>query len=154
MPAHLLPVPHRRQQGATDCLVACASMVLEYLGISIPYARLLELLETTPYGTPGRHLLSLQSLGLEVSYSSASLDEVKAHMRRGLPCIVLVRTSELPYWDFGTDHALVVVGYGEDHVLVNDPYFEEAPQRIPTGDLVLAWLEFDYRCGVIRRGGQ
>jgi hypothetical protein len=30
------------------------------------------------------------------------------------PVIVFVRTGELPYWTYSTDHALVVVGYDEN----------------------------------------
>ena len=153
MPKHSLPVPHHRQQGVADCLATCARMVLEYLGVSITYSRILQLLGTTPYGTPGRHRLALQSLGVDVSYGSASLEEVRAHIRQGRPCIALVRTSEIPYWTFSTDHAVVVIGYDETHLLVNDPHFEQAPQRIPADDFVLAWLEFDYRCSVIQRRG-
>lgn len=53
---------------------------------------------------------------------------------------------ELPYWSSSTDHALVVVGYDEAHIFVNDPDRPEAevPISIPRGDFELAWLERDY----------
>jgi len=126
-------------------------MLLDYCGVPVPYDRLLKLLNIGPHGTPGRYLLELRSLGVNVDYGPASLAELEEYLEHGQPCLVLLRTSELPYWSFATDHAVVVVGLDEEHVFVNDPYFEQAPQQVPIGDFVLAWLEFDYRCGVIRR---
>jgi hypothetical protein len=32
---------------------------------------------------------------------------------------------------------------------VNDPYFDQAPQRVPREEFILAWLEKDYRCAII-----
>lgn len=125
-------------------------MLLDYCGVRVAYDRLLDLLAVGPHGTPGRYLLELRRLGLSVTYGPASLAEVEEHLEQGQPCIALVRTRELPYWSIATDHAVVVIGLDKEHVFVNDPYFEDAPQRVPIGDFVLAWLEFDYRCGVIR----
>jgi predicted double-glycine peptidase len=68
---------------------------------------------------------------------------------QGQPVIVFVRTSELPYWDYGTDHALVVVGCDDDNIYVNDPNFAEAPISVPRGDFELAWLERDYYYALI-----
>ena len=151
MPKHLLPVPHHKQRERAACLAACAAMVLNYLGLSVAYERLLKLLRVKPYGTSGRNLLHLGELGLQVTYSQASWEQLTQHIRNGRPCIALVRTSELPHWSFATDHAVVVVGFDDETVYVNDPYFDEFPQRVPIGDFMLAWLEFDYRYAVISR---
>lgn len=35
-----LPVPHRKQLQQSDCLAACAAMVLAYLGEPVDYQRL------------------------------------------------------------------------------------------------------------------
>jgi uncharacterized protein YvpB len=55
------------------------------------------------------------------------------------------------YWTYATDHAVLVVGYDEQAVYINDPAFEQAPQRVSRADFELAWLEFDYRYAVIWR---
>jgi uncharacterized protein YvpB len=44
---------------------------------------------------------------------------------------------------------VLVVGFDEHAVYINDPAFEQAPQRVPRADFELAWLEFDYRYAVI-----
>jgi uncharacterized protein YvpB len=72
-----------------------------------------------------------------------------AHLLHGEPCIVFLRTGELPYWQEDTGHAVVLVGMDEDVVYLNDPAFAQAPQRVSRGDFLLAWLEFDYDYAVI-----
>lgn len=70
-------------------------------------------------------------------------------MATGVPPIVFVWTSNLPYWSVNTPHAVVVVGIDAENVLVNDPAFNSAPQSIAAGDFLLAWAEFDYRYATI-----
>ena len=150
MPRSLLSVPHLQQRERADCLAACAAMVLAHLGVEIVYSRLLKLLRVGPYGAPGRNLLHLADLGVCVTYGPSSFAELTGRLEEGLPSIVLVRTSELPYWSYATDHAVVVVGFDQKSVYLNDPHFEQSPQCVPTGDFMLAWLEFDYRAAVIK----
>jgi uncharacterized protein YvpB len=61
----------------------------------------------------------------------------------------LVRTADLPYWDYGTDHALVVVGFDEQNIYVNDPAFDNHPIPISVIEFELAWMAFDYRYSLI-----
>jgi len=126
-------------------------MVLDHLGVSADYDRLLRLLGVQPYGAPGSRLNNLADLGVYVRYARGTLDELLDYLARGQPCIVLVRTDQLPYWTCATDHAVLVVGFDEQAVYVNDPAFEQAPQCVPRADFELAWLEFDYRYAVIWR---
>ena len=149
MPNTLLPVPHHLQRSDGDCLAACAAMVLDYLDVSVSYDRLLTLLGVQPYGTPGSRLNNLTDLGVRVHYAQSSLDEILNHLEHGQPCIALVRTDQLPYWTYATDHTVVVIGYDEQEVYINDPFFEQAPQHVSRADFELAWLEFDFRCAVI-----
>lgn len=74
---------------------------------------------------------------------------LQALLSQGLPLIVFVRTGELPYWSYQTDHAVVVVGYDEDHVYANDPDRSDAPIAVPVGDFELAWLERDYAYALV-----
>lgn len=66
----LLSVSHQQQKQQSDCLAACASMVLEYLHIHVGYARLLLLLRVGSIGTAFGNLVGLTTLG--VSYSSST----------------------------------------------------------------------------------
>jgi len=147
----LLPVPHRLQRSAGDCLAACATMMLDYLDVPVSYDHLLKLLDVQSYGTPASRLNKLTDLGVRVRYTQGSLDELLDELARGRPCMALVRTSQLPYWTYATDHAVVVVGYDEQGVYINDPAFEQAPQFASRSEFELAWLEFDYRYAVIWR---
>ena len=151
MPSILLSIPHHPQRDDGDCLAACAAMVLDHLSVSADYDRLLRLLGVKPYGTPGSRLNNLADLGVHVRYARGTLDELFDYLARGQPCIVLVRTDQLPYWTYATDHAVLVVGFDEQAVYVNDPAFEQSPQRVSHADFELAWLEFDYRYAVIWR---
>ena len=151
MPNTLLNIPHHPQRSDGDCLAACAAMVLEHLGVSVGYDRLLRLLDVKPYGTPGSRLKNLGDLGVNVRYALGTLQELLEYLVDEKPCIVLVRTGQLPYWTYATDHAIVVVGFDGEAVYVNDPAFEQAPQRVPQADFELAWMEFDYRYVVILR---
>ncbi|MFN8487621.1 MAG: cysteine peptidase family C39 domain-containing protein [Caldilineaceae bacterium] len=149
MPKVLLSVPHIRQRKEADCLAACAAMGLAYVGVKTDYERLLKLLKVTPYGTAGQNLTYLASNQIQVSYREGNMDELKILLQPDCPCITLVRTSDLPYWSYATDHAVVVVGYDEGSIYVNDPAFEAHPQAVPLQKFELAWLVFDYRFGVL-----
>ena len=67
-----LPVPHREQIQASDCLAACVAMVLTYAGRPVDYSQLLRVLQIGPLGTPRRNVLHLTRLGLEVTYREAT----------------------------------------------------------------------------------
>ncbi len=151
MPNISLPVPHIPQRSSSDCLAACAAMLLGYLGVSVGYERLLRLLGVRPFGTPGSRLYCLAQLGLNVRYTCGSLDQLFSHLEANLPCIALVRTGQLPYWSYATDHAVVVVGCDDHSVYLNDPAFESAPQRAPHAHFELAWMEFECRYATISR---
>ncbi|MFZ1268909.1 MAG: C39 family peptidase [Anaerolineae bacterium] len=145
----LLPVPHRIQRRQADCLAACAAMVLEYLGRPVDYVRLITVMGIQDFGAPSSNIRRLAKLGLSVSFRQGTQAELRAHLLGGEPCIVFLRTGELPYWAEDTGHAVVLVGMDEDAVYFNDPAFGEAPQCVSRGDFLLAWLDFDYDYAVI-----
>jgi ABC-type bacteriocin/lantibiotic exporter with double-glycine peptidase domain len=150
----LLSVSHRPQSQQSDCLAACAQMVLDYLHIPITYTRLLDILEVDSTGSYFSKLTKLEpelGLTIELAQGSDDLDLILRYLAEGLPLIAYVNTGELTsYWTVATFHALVVVGLDEELVYVNDPYFADAPKAIPHAEFILAWLEQDYRYGVIR----
>ena len=149
VPKILLSVPHLLQRSDGDCLAACVAMVLAYLDRVMDYAALLSLLKIRPHGAPAGNIRRLASLNLNVVYSKTDMVGLEAMLQQGHPVIVFVRTGELPYWTYSTDHALLVVGYDESQLYVNDPYYSEAPIAVPRGDFELAWLEHDYRYALI-----
>ena len=133
MPTNLLPVPHRKQSHAGACLPASVGMVLEFLGRPMSEADLARRLGTKSFGTPALNLRRLQRLGLAVIYESVTLATLRAHLEAGNPCLVFVRTGDLPYWDEDTAHVLVAIGIDDEAIYVNDSAFDVAPQTIPQG---------------------
>lgn len=149
---HLLLVSHRKQRQRTDCLAACVAMVLDYIGRPCPYQRLLRLLDVKSIGAPSSNVLRLAQLGVSVIHEAGSLKELELQIAQGRPCIVFLDTDELPYWSEATFHAVVVVGMDDEPVYVNDPAFDQAPQRITWGDFDLAWIEEGYYYAVASVG--
>lgn len=143
MNAVLLHVPHTSQRRDGECLAACAKMALEYLGLPTPYDRLLKLLKIESFGTFFSNLRELEQLGVTVVYKRGTLDELHDHLSKNQPCIALVETGELPYWERSTPHAVVVVGLDDQFVYLNDPAVDEAPVQVSHGDFGLAWFERD-----------
>jgi ABC-type bacteriocin/lantibiotic exporter with double-glycine peptidase domain len=146
----LLPIPHHKQQQQADCLAACAAMVLAHHNIAVDYAQLLKILKVKSFGAAGQNLKYLASLGVEVIYREGSLEELREYLLAGLPCIVLLNTADLPHWSYSTNHAVVVVGFDDSAIFLNDPAFDQHPISIPAIAFELAWMMFDYRLGVIR----
>ena len=151
MPTSLLSVPHHKQSHIGACLPACAWMVLAYLGYSTSEVELARRLGTQPYGTPAPNLQRLESLGFLVTYESVTLTTLRANLAAGIPCLVFVRTGDLPYWNENTSHVLVAIGMDDETLHVNDPAFDDAPKTIPLDYFLLAWSEFDHRCATIQR---
>jgi ABC-type bacteriocin/lantibiotic exporter with double-glycine peptidase domain len=144
MTSLILPVPHVQQRNRGECLAACAAMVLGYLDIVIAYGRLLKLLRIRPgLGTPAYNIRELEKLGFIVIYQQGTLAELRSYLANGYPCIAMVKTEELPYWNEAIDHAVVVVGLDGNMVYLNDPAFVKAPISVSQGDFGLAWLNRD-----------
>ena len=139
----LLPISHRTQRRQADCLAACAAMVLDYLGLTVAYERLTNLLRIGPGGAPFRNLRFLAQLGVEITIRQGTVDSLTASIRSGQPPLVFVDTSELPYWTKRTNHALVVAGIEPTTLYVHDPAFTDAPLPMPVGEFELAWLALD-----------
>jgi len=126
-------------------------MVLDYLGCSVPYPRLLSLLGARDFGTPAENVLRLAEAGVDIQVTLKHTDvrELLLHLQAGRPVIAFVNTGDLPYWVEAADHALVIVGVDGDVFYVNDPYFDQAPQSVSRPNFELAWLRFDNLCAVI-----
>ncbi|MGB0385764.1 MAG: cysteine peptidase family C39 domain-containing protein [Ardenticatenaceae bacterium] len=141
MKAIMLPVPPFRQLKDGECLAACAGMVLNYLKIPFSYSRLLKLLRVQWFGTAHSNIRYLTRLGVRVIHKQGTLTELHQHLLLNRPCIVFVKTGELPYWNIATPHAVVVVGLDSQYVYLNDPEFDLNPIPVSLGDFDLAWFE-------------
>lgn len=141
-------IGHWRQPREGDCLPACAAMVLTHLGETVNYPKLRQRLGTTEIGTPFSHLDRLRSWRLQVMRGQGDSQTLQRYVNGGTPVIVAVATEFLPYWLTREDideearlveHAVVVVGWEEDWILVHDPDVATARQRVNTDWFLAAW---------------
>lgn len=146
-----LDVPHVRQRQTSDCVAACAAMVLDYMKYSVSYEHVSRVIGVNWFGTPSSFVRKLEKLGITVIYKQGSFEELYEHLLQDRPCITFVKTLDLPYWSEQTDHAVVVMGLDDHHIYVNDPAFPDAPKEITRGDFDLAWLELDEMYAVLKR---
>jgi ABC-type bacteriocin/lantibiotic exporter with double-glycine peptidase domain len=145
----LLSIEHRRQEERTGCLAACAQMALEVIGIRQSQQDLNRMLGMTEAGTPSPRVKRLNRQGVAVVYDTGDEHVLRTAIDRGLPPIVFLLSGDLPYWRVNLRHAVLMVGYSEDEVFLNDPAFADSPKGVSWGDFLLAWSEFDYRYALV-----
>lgn len=124
-------------------------MVMEFAGRAAPYEQIRELLGTRWFGTPAANLFRLEKLNLRVELAELPWPGVREQLEQGRPVIAFVSTGDLPYWRLDTDHAVVVVGFEDERVFVNDPYFDAAPLMVPRTAFELSQLRFNHLCAVV-----
>lgn len=154
--AHILSVPHSRQETEAGCLEACAQMVLRYLGIERSLADLARQMNAIPHvGTVSRNILNLQSSTVQVVYAEGSLELLQRWLSEDVPVIAFVQTVELPYWSgIEARHAVVVVGIDDENVYLLDPARDPEPIPVNVGDFSLAWEDWmEGRYALITRVG-
>jgi ABC-type bacteriocin/lantibiotic exporter with double-glycine peptidase domain len=144
-----LNVPHLRQVELGWCLPACVAMVTAYWQHPLLQADVARWLGTRGVGTPSSRIQRLTQHGLEVIYRTGSLEELATWINQGVPCILFLRTGELPYWQVDTPHAVVLAGLEANSAYLFDPAVETAPIAVPLDDLMLAWSHFDYTYAVL-----
>ena len=150
MPKSFIKLKHLRQREAYSCVPACVRMLLQYYGDGRTEEDLCVLLGCMPYGTSAEGVARVSGLGYEVELRYSTFEELKALIDAGQPVMVFVRTGGLDYWSEDCPHAVVVVGYDEDSVYIDDPYFEDAPQRTRFKTFRVAWWRTRNRLAVIR----
>ena len=143
---------HSRQRRESDCLVACADMVLHYLGLQIGYPRLAKLLRAQPSFTPFSNLRFLETLGLSITLGHGERATFAPYLESGLPVLVSVKTIDWKHWgDEITEHAVVVVGIDESNrvIYLHDPFFPEAPIELSLIAFEIGWEEKERHYAVI-----
>lgn len=151
MPTISLNVSHVLQTADSDCLVACAQMMLDYVGVQKSYDVLTQILGTRWFGTPARNLKNLEGEGVSVTLTELDVDEVQTHLQNGRPVIAFVHTADFPHWAEATNHAVVVSGFDDDTIYLHDPFFTNAPQKVTKDQFALAQLPFDHLCALIQK---
>jgi ABC-type bacteriocin/lantibiotic exporter with double-glycine peptidase domain len=95
-------------------------------------------------------LLARAGFGMSVESGTFDAGPLKQLLDDGYPIIVAVMTGFLPYWTVNHRQSVVVVGYDDESVSLNDPKFAGVPQTVPWGEFLEAWDEFG-RCGAVIR---
>lgn len=149
----ILHVPHFLQEQPVSCVPACLRMALAYLGIERTEIELSAISELERRGTNVFNIELLQGSGIGVTVWVGEMDagQLRQNLEEGIPVIAAVWTDVLPYWTANRPHAVVVVGYDEKSVYLNDPKFANAPQTVSWSDFLTAWEEFGRFGAVIRR---
>lgn len=151
-----LTLTHRVQSEESDCLSACAWMVLHYLGIDIRYRRLTRLLKVGDSGASFHNLTYLNQLkrsnAVSVLIEDGHMDLLAQYIAQGHPVIASVNTVDLPYWNGESEaHAVVVVDLDDATVSLHDPWFEDARKLVERSLFDSAWLRHEYRYAVIQK---
>ena len=68
-----------------------------------------------------------------------------------IPVIAFVDTSPLNYWKLSAAHVLVIVGFDEENIIVNDPFFEKQEIKIPITIFMEAWSVFQNLLIIIKK---
>lgn len=141
------------QQHDSDCLIACCQQVLRSLGIEKSDAWLRNLLVAQSGDvTPFSNVQKLeQALGIVVElHRDGTVADFVSTIESGLPLLEAVDTNDPLYWPYCGDHAVVVIGFDDEHVYVNDPAQSETGLAIGLLEFQLAWSFRDYQYAVIR----
>lgn len=144
-----LPFISQMGEGASlrkkDCGPACEDMLLyAYKGVFFHPDDFYDYMEINiDMGTKGSELIEFAKIfGLEeVEIKNVSLDQLREFVDQQRPSICLINYK--PLSDAGLtqfkgqfDHWLVVVGYVEAHILVNDPYRTDGKTYLPIPDSI------------------
>jgi len=126
-------------------------MVLSYLGDEQTEAELSKWLGTKAYGTPIRNAERLREDGYDVQVRQLTRADLESILEAGTPVIVRVWTTMLDYWHVTTSHVVVVVGYDDRSVFLNDPAFSTIPQQVVWDAFLAAWAEYDETAVIISK---
>ncbi len=150
MPTVLLPVPHFEQSRDGACLPACTRMVLAFWDDERTEIALVTQLKSKPFGTPIFNASRLQEWRYQVEIRELDRADLEGSLRQGQPVIARIWTTMLDYWETDTSHVVVVVGFDEGIVYLNDPAFSSGPQTAVWDEFLAAWAEFDETAVLIK----
>lgn len=147
----MLAVPHHRQRTVYTCGPACLRMVLDYFDQPDTEADIAESVGcNSEDGTPPPNMARfLRKRGFVArSRAGLTLADIKADIKRGLPCIIAYQAWSGPGVDLSTTdehgHYALIVGVGRDRVTLCDPSAKTKRLHIPTQEFLARWHD---RCG-------
>jgi ABC-type bacteriocin/lantibiotic exporter with double-glycine peptidase domain len=145
MPNVYIKKPHYKQEKDFSCIPACLKMILEFFNKPVAESDLRKQLKTKPFGTHIINVVSLKEFyGIEAKIEFWSLEELKTHLNSSrIPCIALVWTEYFAHWKQNCLHSVIVIGYSNEHVIINDPIFDEKEFLVPFDDFINAWQAND-----------
>jgi ABC-type bacteriocin/lantibiotic exporter with double-glycine peptidase domain len=155
MPKGSPTVPHKRQEHPWTCLPACVRMVLSHFGDERDEADVAQQLRCTSSGTLFNEIVSLGEWGYDVRIEQGTLSRLVAVIGEGVPVVVSVHTSHLPYCPLPPwgAHAVVIVGASRTGFTINDPDQPTGGTRISRVAFENAWAMRQRRLATIRPGG-
>ncbi len=151
MPNNWLSVPHFEQSVDGACLPACARMVTAFWGEQFSEATLAFLLNTKRSGTPLFNIKQLENIGYKITVTSLTQKELETYIDQGQPVIARVWTTMLDLDTPSASHVVVVVGYDNEFVYLNDPAFYAHHRPVLWDAFLAAWAEYDEISVIIAR---
>ena len=124
-----------------QCGPASLAGVLNYWGMDIsPEDIGAEIYSKSAKGTLNVDMvLYVERKGLNVTWYHGSIENIKRNIELGYPLIVLV---DYGFWTIQQNHFMVVVGYGDQGVLVNSG--REQLKQISLEDFLEPWRKTKY----------
>jgi ABC-type bacteriocin/lantibiotic exporter with double-glycine peptidase domain len=150
----MIEVPHFRQEKAKTCVPASVRMVLAHFNLKRSEQQVAKALGSTALGTNVMNIELLpKEWGLEVQTGDISVEALKDWLDKEIPVITVIETPALPYRDPNQRrrHTLVVVGYDDESVYVNDALLASAPTPVPWKNFLTAWADFGNFAAVIQK---
>jgi ABC-type bacteriocin/lantibiotic exporter with double-glycine peptidase domain len=157
----MIIVPHFSQEKAKTCLPASIRMVLAYLGIQRSESEIAALMQSSSEGTSVMNVTFISKWGLEVWSGTLTPPTLKTYINQSIPVIVVVNLLSLDssFESLASDengernHTLVVVGYDDSDILVNDALADSSqnPKRIKWSTFLKAWDDFGNFAAVIQK---
>jgi hypothetical protein len=124
-------------------------MVAAYWQQPLLQADVAHWLGTRGVGTPSSRIQRLTKRGFEANCGTGSLAELESWIAQGVPCVLFVRTGELPYWQIDTSHAVVLAGLEANRAYWVGPAVETVLVTVLSGDLMLVWSYSEYTYAVL-----
>ncbi|HDH41571.1 MAG TPA: hypothetical protein ENG12_04115 [Candidatus Altiarchaeales archaeon] len=117
-----LKVPFCKQRKYYNCLPVSLKMALKFFGYKITLSEIEDICGTDITGTDiDRAVDNLRDAGYRIEIKNLTLRELKTHLKGGMPVITIVNTYYFPWIKSFSSHAVVVIGFTENEVVVNDP---------------------------------
>ena len=127
LPCKLIMFPNLRQAHSWDCGATIVESMLQFYGFDVRADEALKALKTDKNGTDiGEIKEFLKKKGLKVWAGTATIDDVKASIDKGLPCILCVQAypdKKKENWEEGwsNGHYVAAIGYTSEHIILSDP---------------------------------